>query len=70
MQRWNKTKLLLIEPYVGFGMVITYAKTNYLDHRFPSTPVPDREKPYYDNGWYVLPTIHRGAKIGLGIGKK
>ncbi len=70
MEIWDKTKLLLIEPYVGFGMVVTYAQTNYLNRRFPSSPVPDREKPYYDNGWYALPTIHLGVKIGLGIGKK
>jgi len=68
----------IFEFYYGGGFNLTYVKTEYLGCSTDSTSGPqdycnetiginDSDKPDYDNGWYIVPTIHIGIKIGAGF---
>lgn len=48
--------------YIGLGVNVTHAQTTYHYSKYP--PV---NEPYYDNGYFIVPTIHFGYKFGLKL---
>lgn len=72
-------KYFVFEFYLGVGVNLTYATTDYLGCSFGSDNgiqeaclelmggIGESEKPDYDNGRYLAPTIHGGIKIGIGF---
>ncbi|MFZ5552770.1 MAG: hypothetical protein ACOZCO_06625 [Bacteroidota bacterium] len=63
------------ENYMGVGFNLMYAKTNYIrSSRWnPFTggyEVTDEDKLKWDNGIYLIPTMHIGIKLGKRIKSK
>lgn len=58
----------LKEGYAGLGLNMIHVHTTYHDCRqcgpYGPALINDDEKPYLDNGYYVLPTLHFGFRFG------
>lgn len=59
----------LNELYFGFGLNFIYAKTIYHGSRFSGYPnfcdPAEENEPIFNNGIYLMPTVHIGYKFGL-----
>lgn len=62
-----KTKSSIIkDKFFGFGLNFMHVKTNYIRSypcHFYGCGVPDDDKLEWDNGFYLIPTIHIGSKL-------